>query len=232
MKKFLIIISMMLFLVPGLVYALPWSQGDTLTISWGTLYPSYVTSGSGGLATITDTTINQTITTFCIELDEYTSNSQYVYNANTSSAKWGGRNVNIGGEPTPDPLRGSTKWLFAEYKAGVAGYQNIGALTYAIWYMEREYYDKASTAAAFKAWFKLQGGDSGLADIIEGYINDAEAHSTYQNNGILVLNTYNGNETTGQGQSFIFPVPEPGILILLGIAMSAIGMASWRIRKI
>jgi hypothetical protein len=27
-------------------------------------------------------------------------------------------------------------------------------------------------------------------------------------------------------------VPEPGILILLGIAMSAIGMASWRIRKI
>jgi len=29
-----------------------------------------------------------------------------------------------------------------------------------------------------------------------------------------------------------FPVPEPGILILLGIAMSAIGMASWRISKI
>ena len=28
------------------------------------------------------------------------------------------------------------------------------------------------------------------------------------------------------------PVPEPGILILLGIAMSAIGAASWKIRKI
>ena len=27
-------------------------------------------------------------------------------------------------------------------------------------------------------------------------------------------------------------IPEPGILILLGIAMSAIGMASWRISKI
>jgi len=28
------------------------------------------------------------------------------------------------------------------------------------------------------------------------------------------------------------PVPEPGILILLGIAMSAIGVASWKIRKL
>jgi hypothetical protein len=28
------------------------------------------------------------------------------------------------------------------------------------------------------------------------------------------------------------PVPEPGILILLGIAMSAIGAASWKISKL
>jgi len=33
-------------------------------------------------------------------------------------------------------------------------------------------------------------------------------------------------------QDFITPVPEPGILILLGIAMSAIGAASWRLRKL
>ena len=33
-------------------------------------------------------------------------------------------------------------------------------------------------------------------------------------------------------QDYITPVPEPGILILLGIAMSAIGIASWRIRKL
>jgi len=34
------------------------------------------------------------------------------------------------------------------------------------------------------------------------------------------------------GQDYLTPVPEPGILILLGIAMSAIGAASWRIRKL
>jgi len=45
-----------------------------------------------------------------------------------------------------------------------------------------------------------------------------------------------GITNTGQGTSGWIgdgvPVPEPGILILLGIAMSAIGMASWRISKI
>jgi hypothetical protein len=33
-------------------------------------------------------------------------------------------------------------------------------------------------------------------------------------------------------QNYLVPVPEPGILILLGIAMSAIGAASWRLRKL
>jgi len=33
-------------------------------------------------------------------------------------------------------------------------------------------------------------------------------------------------------QDFLTPVPEPGIMILLGIAMSAIGAASWRLRKL
>ena len=37
----------------------------------------------------------------------------------------------------------------------------------------------------------------------------------------------------GEGSdSYVVRVPEPGILILLGLAMSAIGVASWRMRKI
>ena len=49
--------------------------------------------------------------------------------------------------------------------------------------------------------------------------------------------THNGY-TTGNwyaafdSQDYMTPLPEPGILILLGIAMSAIGAASWRIRKL
>jgi len=54
----------------------------------------------------------------------------------------------------------------------------------------------------------------------------------------IAYNTSNGNYTTSNwyaaynAQDYLTPVPEPGILILLGIAMSAIGMASWKIRKI
>jgi hypothetical protein len=44
--------------------------------------------------------------------------------------------------------------------------------------------------------------------------------------------TYGGPVSNQPYQNYIVPVPEPGILILLGIAMSAIGAASWRIRKL
>jgi len=42
----------------------------------------------------------------------------------------------------------------------------------------------------------------------------------------------NANAYAAKAQSQLIAVPEPGILILLGIAMSAIGAASWRIRKL
>lgn len=42
-----------------------------------------------------------------------------------------------------------------------------------------------------------------------------------------------GNDLGFDGSdSYVNKVPEPGILILLGIAMSAIGVASWKIRKL
>lgn len=51
--------------------------------------------------------------------------------------------------------------------------------------------------------------------------------------GIYVLNLYTDAGLTQDSQSLItVRVPEPGILILLGIAMSAIGAASWRLRKL
>jgi len=40
------------------------------------------------------------------------------------------------------------------------------------------------------------------------------------------------NDVTGKTTRLSQSLPEPGILILLGIAMSAIGVASWRIRKL
>jgi len=45
-------------------------------------------------------------------------------------------------------------------------------------------------------------------------------------------NQTNGAPATGYADTPVTTVPEPGILILLGIAMSAIGIGSWRISKI
>ena len=67
------------------------------------------------------------------------------------------------------------------------------------------------------AWLTAANADNQIfvADVISGLILPP---NTIANTGLIDVNSVT--------------VPEPGILILLGIAMSAIGMASWRISKI
>jgi hypothetical protein len=166
--------------------------------------------------------------TFCVETNEYISYGGTYWGSIESDAIYGGAYVDTyGGTPsgisTTDPISDNTKKLYA-YALDNWGSLNLAQLTAiqaAIW--------------AYEAEIPL----SSLSGDALTYYNAAPGYILDRN--IMVLNLWNGNVSPPydnssdynlKAQSMLIQVPEPGILILLGIAMSAIGMASWRIRKI
>jgi hypothetical protein len=95
-----------------------------------------------------------------------------------------------------------------------------------------DHYNGQKEAAQVAIWaimgMKLADGTYAVNDLGQATGAQALYNAAQNNSGYTTGNWYAAyNE-----QDFLTPVPEPGILILLGIAMSAIGMASWRIRKI
>jgi len=75
------------------------------------------------------------------------------------------------------------------------------------------------------------GTDRRHGPIVFTVANATIADLTHPNNGYIFAADMISGQTGNTGMVDV-SVPEPGILILLGIAMSAIGMASWRISKI
>ena len=158
--------------------------------------------------------------TFCVETDETLSTGS------SSRFKVGGINdyASLGGSNTDsnDPLDIKTAWLFYHFTIGDLdtlagqsdGYFNAqtGAneLQQAIWYIEQE-------SGGVNNYLVALAGASGWTDI----------------NGVRVINLLKkdsaGNFTLN-AQDLLITVPEPGILILLGIAMSAVGLAARRFR--
>jgi hypothetical protein len=171
--------------------------------------------GSGGLFTITDTNGGPSIQTFCLELNEHINNGDVVGSISGVAIN-GGR---YGG--SPDPISPATGWLYAQFIAGNPAYSSREALQIAFWILENEVSDGEASA-----WF-----NAGFLATAQGYVNDANSNAVagnYYGTQVLNLNDAAGNPA----QSELIHVPEPSILILLGIAMSAIGAASWRLRKL
>ena len=156
---------------------------------------------------------------FCVEHTEYItlgpSHGYYIGGISNAAIK--------GGTSTSDTLDTKTAYLFQNWYDGnlKIGYLNnntdANALQNAIWYIEGE----------------ISSLPTGRAT---DYYNEAVTYANGSLYGVQVLNMYSSyNSSTGEYSGLAqdqLVVPEPGILILLGIAMSAIGAASWRLRKL
>jgi hypothetical protein len=214
MKKYLSLLIFITFFIPGIIHATPFAVGDELKITLETS----VNSGFGtlgGLFKIKNLDKNIEIYSFCLELDEYVSYAKYVFDADDDIVWKGGKNTNDG-----DQISGSTKWLYSQYLSGT--FSDVQALQLAIWYLEDEYNDVATDLDGWKSWYISKTNNSALADKAGDYITQALLKSDYTNSGILALDTYDGG--SNQGQSYIFNVPEPSTLLLLGAGLLGLGI--------
>jgi len=208
MKKLMLTVCLVLGLVIMVAGEVP---ASTIVVTQGAL--SY---GNGGVF-YAATSDNGNFMTFCIEELE-TFSPGVTYNYTISSNAMMGQNPPLG-----DPVSIGTAYLYRGFLDGtfsnpVDTAVEAGALQATIWWLEGEAADPG-LGNAFRQMVIAQFGDAAGAM--------ADAGGAY---GIYALNLT--DNSGGRHQDMLVAVPEPGILILLGIAMSAIGAASWRIRKL
>jgi hypothetical protein len=211
MKLTKILTLLMLFAVGGIVsispeaYGTSLSVGDSIRIDYPP--PAYSRFSNGGPFQITDlTTPTGSFITFCVETNEYfTPGGTYFVGGISSSAIEGGV---AGG--SPDSLDPRTAYLYYNFIKSGSPLANSNDLQQIIWYIEDEY------------------SGSLTADAL-AMLADANAHAGNSLWGVQVINIYN-SAGGGNAQDMLVYVPEPGILILLGIALSVVGLASRRFK--
>ena len=162
--------------------------------------------------------------TFCLEMNENFTSGNVYYGSIEDGAIFGG----VGGQTTTgyDPLDNKTKYLYSYFldnQSDILGniYKYTG-MQLAIWYLENEIsnftgYDESSIYWA-QEYLKLDGSPK---------------------YNIMVLNLWTYNYQPGQSyqqihkaQSQLIMVPEPGVLILLGIGLTALALVARRYRKV
>ena len=161
-----------------------------------------------------------TFLTFCIERNEYFSPGSSYYGSIEDAAIFGG----VGGQVTPgrDPVDVRTKVLYGYYLDHYSTFtvDMYTGMQLAIWKIENEITDFSGYSTNIQTWAN------------DFYNNYSSGTPKYD---IMALNLWDYNYAPGQTyeeahkiQSMLVRVPEPGILILLGIALSAVGLASRR----
>ncbi len=219
MKKVLVLTACMVFLFVGL------AKADNLYIGFPytnmTIWKDGVLSNEGGGSVGgpgNQSYLNGVMLEYLYCVDLY--NTVYVPGSYPSTVVT--KDGTIYGLPVKNA--GEVAWLLANYGTPGQGDQAY-ALQAAIWHVVNEgvhnvYIDNNSSPAAV---VNLYNNMLTALDSKTGNVGDFLWITPGQDS--------NGNVVQYQGLVGV-TVPEPGILILLGIAMSAVGAASWRLRKI
>jgi hypothetical protein len=144
--------------------------------------------------------------TFCLEIDEYfTPGENLRVGSISNQALNGGLNTNSG-----DFISGTTAYLYTRFREGATEYSNGALLQEAIWYLENER-GTASSAAV------------GLINKAQGQMQAMGWGTNYIGN-VRVLNLYRGAGYTTYAQDMltVSSVPEPGVVLMMGLGL---GMA-------
>ncbi len=182
-----------------------------------------VGDGGGGMFGAWDVATNQYLfDTFCLEKNEFVNfGKPYDFTIDAEAYDGG---VDGG---SPDPLGFDTAYLYWAFRTDAENILNmdvtnaadVTAFQYAIWYLENE-------VTAVPSYYALK---------TRSYLQLARAAGWEDIGNVRVLNiTYQDarqNTFLAQSMLTLLPVPEPSLLILLGLGMFGVGVASRKLKK-
>jgi hypothetical protein len=207
------VLTLALVLMSGIIFSLS-AQADPLIHVTNPKGGSF----SGGPFYI----VEQSLYTFCIEMGEHFVPGQGYYYSVDPYAVGGGPDSNIPND-NKDYVDPKTAWLYLQFLNNSSFAPDLlhqEGLQLAIWKIEEE----------FGVPFPGYTGYSGtIVTYADEYILAANTASIDPNilTYVHALNLYADTAHTQWIQSQL-TVPEPGILILLGIALSAVGLGARR----
>jgi hypothetical protein len=199
-RKNLILVTLSLLIIVATASADSINFGDTLT--WSSS-PYRDTSFNGGPFLIKDQNTGVTFETFCLEKTEYLSNPMTVSSISNEAV--------MGSTSSSDPLDQKTEVLVYAWFNNLLGVPKsieLGRqIQEAIWFIEEEPNVSANSWVTWAA-------------------NNVATYGSLASPSVAVINpTYvdaSGAVKKGQSQAFYMPVPEPTLILLLGISLFAI----------